>query len=58
MRKALEKLSESLSIRQVVGDRKEEAVTLNNIGLVHLSLGEMQKALEKFNESLKSGGRW
>ena len=27
-------------------------ITLNNIGVVHRSLGETQKALEKYNEAL------
>jgi tetratricopeptide (TPR) repeat protein len=35
-----------------VGNRYGEAVTLNNIGLIYQSLGERQKALEKFDESL------
>jgi CHAT domain-containing protein/predicted negative regulator of RcsB-dependent stress response len=35
-----------------VGDRRGEAATLNNIGSAYQSLGEMQKALEKFNQTL------
>ena len=31
---------------------EEEATTLNNIGAVYRLRGEMQKALEKFNEAL------
>ena len=38
--------------RRAVGDRRREAHTLNNIGVVFRSLGEMQKALEKYNEAL------
>src|SRR5262249_48494777 len=38
--------------RRAVGDRIGEAITLNNIGLVYDSLGEIQKALEVFNEAL------
>src|SRR5262249_44663896 len=34
-------------------DRRLEANALNNIGLVYRSLGETQKALEKYNESLQ-----
>src|SRR5262249_30155675 len=34
------------------GDRRGEAVTLNNIGVVYRSLGETQKALENFNKAL------
>ena len=52
MQKALEKYNEALPIRRAVGDRRGEAVTLNNIGVVYGSLGEMQKALEKYNEAL------
>ena len=37
---------------QAIGDRRGEAITLNNIGLVYHSLGEMRKALEKYNEAL------
>jgi CHAT domain-containing protein len=35
-----------------VGDRRGEASTLNNIGLVYDSLGELQKALEFYNQAL------
>jgi tetratricopeptide (TPR) repeat protein len=48
----LEKYNEALSISRTVGDRREEAVTLNSIGRVYQSMGETQKALEKFNEAL------
>ena len=37
---------------RAVGDRSGEADTLNNIGAVYRSLGETQKALEKYNEAL------
>ena len=36
-----------------VDDRRVEANALNNIGAVYRSLGETQKALEKYNESLQ-----
>ena len=52
MQKALEKLNEALPLRRIVGDRRGEAQTLNNIGLVYQSLGETQKALENYNEAL------
>ena len=35
-----------------VGDRSEEARTLNNIGLFYYSLGEDQKALDYYNQAL------
>ena len=41
-----------LPLRRAAGDRSGEAQTLNNIGAVHRSLGEIQKALEKYNEAL------
>ncbi|MEG4984501.1 CHAT domain-containing protein, partial [Microcoleus sp. BR0-C5] len=50
--KALEYYSQSLPLSRAVGDRSQEAVTLNNIGLVYSELGEKQKALEYYNQSL------
>jgi CHAT domain-containing protein len=41
-----------LPISQAIGLRRGEAATLNNFGLVYWSLGETQKALEKYNEAL------
>jgi tetratricopeptide (TPR) repeat protein len=35
-----------------VGEKKGEAATLNNIGGVYYALGEKQKALEFYNQSL------
>jgi CHAT domain-containing protein/Tfp pilus assembly protein PilF len=52
LQKALSKLNESLPIFKAVGDRKGEGGTLNDIGIVYLSLGETKKALEKYNEAL------
>ncbi len=37
---------------RAVGDRAQEAVTLNNIGRVYDALGEKQKALSHYNQSL------
>jgi CHAT domain-containing protein len=37
---------------RAIGDRRGEAITLNNIGNVYESIGEWQKALEKFKEAL------
>jgi predicted negative regulator of RcsB-dependent stress response len=48
----LENLDEALSVRRAVGDRRGEAATLNNIGLVYGARGDTQKALEKYNEAL------
>src|SRR5262249_52333582 len=44
-RKGVEKYQEALELYRRAGDRSKEAVTLNSIGAVHWSLGEMQKAL-------------
>ena len=51
-RKSIEKYHEALELYRRAGDRREEAVMLNNIGEVYRLLGEMQKALEKYNEAL------
>jgi tetratricopeptide (TPR) repeat protein len=50
--KALEYYSQSLPLRRATGNRRGEATTLNNIGLVYSELGEKQKALEYYNQSL------
>ncbi|MFE1746099.1 tetratricopeptide repeat protein, partial [Coleofasciculus sp. H7-2] len=39
-------------LRRATGDKAGEAVTLNNIGGVYSALGEKQKALEFYNQSL------
>ncbi|WP_293132729.1 tetratricopeptide repeat protein [Microcoleus sp. bin38.metabat.b11b12b14.051] len=46
------KWEESLKLYREAGDRSSEAVTLNNIGLVYSDLGEKQKSLEYFSQSL------
>jgi tetratricopeptide (TPR) repeat protein len=51
-RKGVEKYHEVLELYRRAGDRRGEAVALNNIGEVYLSLGELRKALEKFDEAL------
>ncbi|MBD0309073.1 MAG: CHAT domain-containing protein, partial [Microcoleus sp. T1-bin1] len=50
--KAKEYYNQSLPLRRAVGDRRGEAITLNNIGLVYSQLGEKQKALEYYSQSL------
>jgi CHAT domain-containing protein/Tfp pilus assembly protein PilF len=52
LRQAIKKWEEALSLYQMVGDRRVEATTLNNIGLVYSNLGEKQKALEFYNQAL------
>jgi CHAT domain-containing protein/Tfp pilus assembly protein PilF len=54
-RKSIEKYQESLDLYRRASARREEAETLNSIGVVYFSLGEIQKALEKFNEALPIG---
>src|SRR5262249_9308289 len=50
--KAIEKNQEALQIFGDIGDGREEATTLNDMGRVYDSLGEKQKALELFNQAL------
>src|SRR3569832_2318580 len=52
LRQAITKLEEALSLYQALGDKIWEAVTLLGIGRVYSALGEMQKALEYYNQSL------
>jgi len=49
---ALEKYEEALPLWQAVGDPGEEALTLNNAGLVCRWLGEIPKALEYYRRAL------
>jgi CHAT domain-containing protein/Tfp pilus assembly protein PilF len=51
-RSAIVKFEEALKLYREAGDRAEEAVLLNNIGLVYSALGEQQKALEYYSQSL------
>ncbi|MEG5105360.1 CHAT domain-containing protein [Microcoleus sp. AT8-A4] len=46
------KLEEALKLYREAGDRRREAVTFSNIGLVYSGLGEKQKALEYYSQSL------
>ncbi|HEV2667935.1 MAG TPA: CHAT domain-containing tetratricopeptide repeat protein, partial [Blastocatellia bacterium] len=41
-----------LPLRRAVGDRNGEAATLDSLGAAYQSLGETQKALDKYNEAL------
>jgi CHAT domain-containing protein/Tfp pilus assembly protein PilF len=41
----------ALKIRREMGNRRSEAVTLNNIGVIHSALGEKQRALEYYLQS-------
>src|SRR5215470_15832496 len=49
---ALTAYSQALSQYRVVGDRGNEAATLNNIGLVYDGLGERQRALDYYGLAL------
>ncbi|MCI0392469.1 MAG: tetratricopeptide repeat protein [Acidobacteria bacterium] len=51
-RKAIEKYEQALSLWRAIGDRRNEARTLNNLGLVHQALSEYQKALEFYSQAL------
>src|SRR5262245_46939936 len=50
--KAIEKYQEALQIFRDIGDHREEAATLNNIGAVYDLLGEKPKALDYYNQAL------
>jgi tetratricopeptide (TPR) repeat protein len=52
LRSALKKYEEALPLWRTVNDRAKEAETLYNIGDVYYSLGENQKALDFYNQSL------
>src|SRR5262245_28483989 len=49
---AVKKYEEALLLFRAIGDRLGEAITLNNIGLVYESLGEMGKALDFYTRAL------
>jgi CHAT domain-containing protein/Tfp pilus assembly protein PilF len=51
-RKSIEKYHKALALYRKATDRNGEAETLNSIGGIHWSLGEMREALENFNEAL------
>jgi tetratricopeptide (TPR) repeat protein len=52
LRQALEKYGEALKIWREVGDRKREATTLNDMGVVHYRLGEYQEAINSYNAAI------
>ena len=52
LRGAIVKFEEALKLYREAGDRGGEATILNNIGLVYSELGEQQKALEYYSQSL------
>lgn len=52
LKKALEKYDEVLVFWRAFPDRRNEARTLVNIGVVYGDLGEMQKALDYYNQAL------
>ena len=47
----MEHLTQALSIHRASGNRHGEATTLTNVGGVHSTLGEKQKALEYFTQA-------
>jgi CHAT domain-containing protein len=50
--KALDLYTQALPLYRAVGDRRREAITLNNIGGVYNSLGPKQKALDYYAQAL------
>lgn len=51
-RQAIEKYEEALQLWRTVGDRSQEALTLQSIGLVYYTLSENQKTLDYYNSAL------
>jgi CHAT domain-containing protein/Flp pilus assembly protein TadD len=49
---AIEYYKQALSALQAEGNQRQEAVTLNNIGVIYGNLGDQQQALEYFNQAL------
>ena len=45
-------INRSLTFRHTAGDRSLEAITLDGIGNVYASLGDMQKTLDFYNQAL------
>jgi len=52
LRSSIEQFQRARELLRDLGDRRREATTLNQIGLVYDTLGEKQKALESYNEAL------
>ncbi|MFO5494777.1 MAG: tetratricopeptide repeat protein, partial [Cuspidothrix sp.] len=52
LEQAIQKWQEARLLYRAVGDRRREATTLNNIGLVYDDLGEKQKVLNFYNQAL------
>ncbi|MDB9384603.1 tetratricopeptide repeat protein, partial [Nodularia spumigena CS-584] len=52
LRQAIGKWQEALKLWQQIDNKRWEANTLNNIGLVYDSLGEKQEALKYYNQAL------
>ncbi|KAL3810998.1 hypothetical protein ACHAXA_006550 [Cyclostephanos tholiformis] len=50
---ALNRLTDSLEVRKLVGDKLMEADTLVNIGNLHRERKEYQRAIQQYDESLK-----
>ncbi|MGW1058696.1 tetratricopeptide repeat protein [Micromonospora rubida] len=51
-RPALEDLHRALTMYQQAGDHGKEAATLNNIGHVHVGLGDRRRALDFYDQAL------
>ncbi len=51
LRRASEKYRESLPLWHTLGARAKEALTLNEIGFIHSSLGETREALEYYGQA-------
>ena len=47
------KRDQNLDKSKKIGDQRDVAMTLNNIGMIHESKGEYEPALELYNQSLR-----
>jgi CHAT domain-containing protein/Tfp pilus assembly protein PilF len=51
LRRAIEKYQEALSIWRTLDDRRMEAYSLNEMGLIYGDIGEYQKALDSYTQA-------
>src|SRR3712207_7899294 len=49
--RSMEKL---LTLRRALGDRRGEATTLHNLGLIHILTSDYQKALDYYTQAARS----
>ena len=57
LHKSIDYLNRALAIRQAIGQKQQTAESLGSLGLVYETLGELDKGLDYFNQSLAMDGR-